>query len=170
VASGGANLSFSATSGTNTTGSVAGPVVVAPQATSASQSGLTFNGTTVGATQNGTFSVIDPAAGNTPQSGTVTVAVYGHAAPDLTTGTLALGNVHVGYTSAVTSSTLSVNNTAGFRANLKGSTGAIGNISVGSVNGIAQARAPPSARHWPPARARERSARASPTRLATIPS
>jgi len=74
-----ASLAFGAAAGTNTTGSVAGPVSVAPSATSGDQSGLTFTGSTVGASQTGSFSVTDSNATNSPQTGSVSVDVYDHA-------------------------------------------------------------------------------------------
>jgi autotransporter-associated beta strand protein len=96
----------------------------------------------VGAAQGGTFTVTDANASNSPQTGSVSVDVFDHASRDLTTGTLTLGNHHVGYTSPVTSTNnLTVNNAAGFRVDLKGSTPAVGNISVGSVSGIVQGTA-----------------------------
>ena len=83
------SLAFSAASGTNTTGSVAGPVSAAAQATSGATSGLTFNGTTVGLAQSGQFTVTDAAASNSPQTGTVSVNVLGHSTAFLS---LASGN------------------------------------------------------------------------------
>ncbi len=130
---GSTNLGFSASSGSNTTGSVTGPVSVAPGATSGATSGLTFNGTTVGAGQTGAFSVTDANATNSPQGGSVTVDVYGHASGSVGSTTLALGNVRAGYVSPVASSSVSATNAAGFRVNLTGSAATIGNISLNNL-------------------------------------
>jgi autotransporter-associated beta strand protein len=73
------SLQFSAAAGTNTTGSITGPISVSAQNTSAATSGLSFNGTTVGATQTGSFTVNDANSTNSGQSGTVTVNVLGHS-------------------------------------------------------------------------------------------
>lgn len=130
-------LSASASAGSNTAGSVAGPITAAAGSTSAAQSGLSFDGTTVGANQNGTFSVSDPNADNTPQNGTVTVNVYDHASGSLSGSTLNLGNIHVGYGSAVTSSnSVTASNASGYRVDLSGS-GSSGNIALTSVSGVA---------------------------------
>jgi fibronectin-binding autotransporter adhesin len=129
-----ANLTFSASSGNNTTGSVAGPITVTANSTSGSTSGLTFNGNTVGAGQTGSFSVTDGNATNGPQSGTVTVNVYDHASLSSISGTtLALGNVHVGYGSPVTSTSVSATNASGYRVDLTGSTASSGNLSLNAL-------------------------------------
>ena len=131
-------LSASAASGTNTTGSVAGPITLAPGATSSAQSGLSFNGTTVGASQTGSFTVNDTNADNSGATGTVTVNVLGHASGSLSSGTLSIGNLHVGYSGTVTSSnSITASNGSGFLANLKGSDTTGGNISMTSVSAIA---------------------------------
>jgi len=86
---------------------------VAPQTTQRRDERARFNGTNRGRGQTGSFTVTDGSATNSPQSGSVTVDVYDHAAPDLVTGTLTLGNVHVGYTSPLTSTnTLTVDDLA----------------------------------------------------------
>ena len=66
----------------------------------------------------------------------MTYNVYGHASAAVSGTTLALGNVHAGYSSAVTSSTVSATNSSGYRVNLKGSATPSGNLSIGSVNGV----------------------------------
>ncbi len=136
---GSSSLSAGGTSGTNTTGSITtGTIVAAAGATSGSASGLTFNGTTVGAGQTGNFSITDPNADNTPQTGNVTVNVHGHASGSLSGSTLDLGPVHVGYTAPVTSSnSVTASNAAGYLVNLAGSAAASGNVSVNSVSGVA---------------------------------
>ncbi len=131
------NLAFSAVSGSNTTGSITGPVSVAPGATSGSTSGLSFNGTTVGAGQSGNFTVNDTGSTNSGQAGSVSVDVYGHASGSVASNTLALGNVRVGYASPVTSSSVSATNASGYRVNLTGSTAAIGNISLNTLTSTA---------------------------------
>ena len=76
----------------------------------------------------------------TQQSTTVTYNVYNHATGGLTTGTLALGNVHAGYTGTIASSnSLTVTNgTVGdLRVNLQGSAPTSGKISLNDVSGIA---------------------------------
>ncbi len=131
------SLAFSASAGTNTTGAVTGPVSVAPGATSSAQSGLSFNGTAVGAAQSGVFSVSDAAASNSPLSGSVSVDVYDHAS-GTASGTLTLGNIHTGYTGSVTSSnSVSAANAAGYRVALAGSAGASGNLSLNGLSNIA---------------------------------
>ena len=131
------NLAFSASSGTNTTGSVTGPVSVAPGAVSGATSGLTFTGTTVGAAQSGSFTVSDAAATNGSQAGSVSVNVYDHASGSAS-GTLNLGNLHAGYSAPVTSSnSVSATNASGYRVDLAGSAAAIGNLSLNSLSAIA---------------------------------
>jgi fibronectin-binding autotransporter adhesin len=131
-------LSAGAASGSNTTGSIAAnTITTAAQTTGSTYSGLSFSGTTVGASQNGTFTVSDANADNSPQTGTVTVNVFGHASGSLSGSTLNIGNVHVGYTAPVTSSnSVTASNTSGFLANLAGS-GSSGNESLTSVSGVA---------------------------------
>ena len=145
---GGQDLNFSATAGTNVIGSIAGPVNVPPQSTSAPQPGLTFNGTAVGSKQVGTFTVSDPNAGNSPVTGAVTVNVFDHATPTDDTGvlgsfaggTLDLGNIHQGYSAAVASAgSLAVFNGAlgDHRVALSGSGIQSGGPTAGlSLNGI----------------------------------
>jgi autotransporter-associated beta strand protein len=66
----------------------------------------------------------------------LTYNVYDHAIGS-TSGTLALGNVHQGYASPVTSGSVSAVNASGYRSALKGSATAIGNLSLSSLSGIA---------------------------------
>ncbi len=135
-----ANLGFSATAGSNVTGSIAGPVSVTAQITSGATSGLTFNGTTVGAAQTGGFTVSDPNSTNSSAGGTVTVNVYGHASPVSMPVTLALGNIHAGYSSPVNSSTnfTVANGSSGdYRVNLKGTASAgADNVSINNFGGL----------------------------------
>ncbi|MEI6606893.1 MAG: autotransporter-associated beta strand repeat-containing protein [Verrucomicrobiota bacterium] len=131
------SLAFSATSGSNTSGSVTGPVGVAAGAVSGTTSGLSFTGTTVGAGQTGSFAVSDIAATNSPQSASVSVNVYDHAS-GTASGTLNLGTLHAGYSVPVASSNnLSAANASGYRVDLAGSAEANGKISLNSLSGIA---------------------------------
>ncbi len=131
-------LNFTTTAGTNVTGTVAGTTTVAAGSTSGAVIGLSFNGATVGASQSGSFTLTDANATNSPQTGTVSVDVYDHATSNLTTGTLALGNVHFGYTAPVTSNSLTATNGSNtdFRVNLKGSAAPNGNISLNSISAV----------------------------------
>ncbi|MEI8340283.1 MAG: autotransporter-associated beta strand repeat-containing protein, partial [Verrucomicrobiota bacterium] len=65
----------------------------------------------------------------------LTYNVYDHAS-GLASGTLALGNIHQGYASPVTSSSVSATNASGTRANLMGSATPNGNISLSNLSGI----------------------------------
>ena len=131
------SLAFSASAGSNTSGSVTGPVSVAAGSVSGSTSGLSFTGTTVGAGQTGSFTVNDAAATNSPQSTSVSVDVYDHASGSAS-GTLNLGTLHAGYSGAATSSnSLSATNASGYRVDLAGSAAAIGKLSLNSLSGIA---------------------------------
>ncbi len=141
VASGGANIVFTAASGANTQGAVSPGVTVQPQNTGTGV-GLSFNSTAVpiGPGQTGTFTVTDTAGANTPQPGSVNVDVLGHADyGSFAGGTLTLPNVRQGYTGPQTSTnSLTVTNTAGYRVNLKGESlsGPIGNFSLSSFSGV----------------------------------
>ena len=128
-----ATLSFSATSSTGTIGSVTGPVSVAPQATSSSQAGLSYNGTNVG-TNDGLFTVNDSSASVTSGTGTVTVNVYDHASGSLTNSTISLGNLHSDYSSA--SASVNAANASGYRVNLAGSTVDSNGISFNALSGV----------------------------------
>jgi fibronectin-binding autotransporter adhesin len=71
---------------------------------------------------------------------TITYNVYNHAASNLTSGTLNLGNIHVGYTGPITStnSLTATNGTVNdLRVNLQGSAAPAGNVSLNSLSGIA---------------------------------
>ena len=74
---------------------------------------------------------------NSGQNGTVSVNVYDHASGSVGNSALALGNVHAGYASPVTSTSVSATNASGYRVDLAGSTSAIGHISLSSLSGIA---------------------------------
>ena len=121
VNSGSASLSFTATNGTSTTGSVGSTTVNGGDSTNAA--GLSFNGTTVGANQSGTFSVT---SGGTTNNLTVSgISVYAHAAGSVVGGTnLGFAPVHVGYTSggastnSIAVSNAATNGAASLRANL----------------------------------------------------
>ena len=81
VPTGGAALNFSASAGANVSGGTSG--TVAANSTSSPISGLSFSGTSVGLNQTGSFIVSDSNSLSSPQTGTVTVNVYGHALPAL---------------------------------------------------------------------------------------
>ncbi len=135
------SLSFSASAGANTSGIVVGPVSVVAQATSGSTSGLSFSGTAVGAAQSGSFNVTDAGATNSPQSGSVSVDVYDHAAPGAISGGSLVVKARPGYASPVVSTNSgSVSNGTGFRVNLKGSGtqtgGSTTGLSVSTISGI----------------------------------
>ncbi len=136
---GSADLSFTATSGTRTTGSVSTPVVVSAQ-TTGSGTGLSFDSTAVpiGLGQTGNFTVTAPGATGSPAIGTVAVDVLDHASfAGFTGGTLNLGNIRQGYANVVTSiNQLNVTNVAGTRVDLKGSAAPNGLISLSSVSGV----------------------------------
>ncbi len=135
---GGQDLNFTASSLTNVVGS-AGPVNVPANSTSGSQSGLTFNGTAVGANRSGTFSVSDVNAANSPQTGSVAVNVFDHASTGgFTGGTITLPSVIVGYTGSVAgSNNVSVTNGAStdYRVNLKAIGGASNLVTVDGFSG-----------------------------------
>ena len=132
--SGGASLAFSSSNTANVSGTSGGSA--AATATSSSVTGLFFTGVTTGAAQAGLFSVGAPDATSSPQTGSVTVDVYGHASPTLAGGTISLGNLHIGYGSPVTGS-LSAGNAAGYRVAMNGSAAAVGNLALSSLSGIA---------------------------------
>ena len=152
--SGSADLTFTASAGTNTTGSVSALAVSAGSTNTGA--GLSFNsapaGVLIGTGQTGNFTVTAVnSTTNTQlgaaQPGTVTVDVFDHAAfTGFTGGTLSFQPVRLGYVGPVTSTnSLSVTNLAGHRVNLKGSTAApIGNISLNSISGVLPSGSPGS--------------------------
>ena len=73
-----------------------GTVTVAPGNTGSVDPDLVFTGSTTGTGQTGTVTVTDPNAINNPQTGTVTVDVLDHAAPDLSIASGNNQNVIVG--------------------------------------------------------------------------
>ncbi len=112
-------------------------------ATVAAGSSSTITGTLTGGTTYGaglSWSISNTDANAVPSSATTsgTVNVYNHATSTLTTGTLALGNVHFGYTAPVTSNSLTATNGSNtdFRVNLKGSAAPSGNISLSSISAV----------------------------------
>ena len=142
---GSADLTFTANStpGTNTSGGPTAATIVGAQ-TSGSANGLMFNsapvGVLIGAGQGGTFTVTAAGASNSPQTGSVSVDVFGHASTPtgVSLGTLTFQPVRVGYVGPLSSTaSLSVANAAGFRVNLQGSAAApIGNISLNPISGV----------------------------------
>jgi len=133
--SGGSALVFSGTGVTNVAGTSSGSAPAG--GTSSPVSGLSFNGTSVGAGQTGTFNVNAPGAyGTTTATGTVSVDVYNHAQNTLSTGTIGLGNVHVGYSTPVTG-TIGAGNAAGYRVAMSGTAtpSSSGNVSLSTLSG-----------------------------------
>ena len=108
------NLVFSVTP-VSVGGSVSGTTTVAAGVTSGSISGLSFTGSTTGASQTGTFTVNDANATNSGAIGTVTVNVLDHASPGLSDASVSV-NLLKGATASV-STTLS--NDSGYRAGLQ---------------------------------------------------
>jgi fibronectin-binding autotransporter adhesin len=134
--SGGADLDATvAGDGTNVSGT--STVVVAPQTTGTASPDLAFSSTTVGV-QTGTVTVTDPNATNSPQSGTMTVTVMGHADPLVSGTTFNLGYVHEGYAAPVVSDTqLVTNGTAGaFIVDLKADEVTDGSLSINGISGV----------------------------------
>ncbi|MGA2616425.1 MAG: autotransporter-associated beta strand repeat-containing protein [Thermoguttaceae bacterium] len=127
--SGGDTLNFTAVPTANMTGTAGG--TAAAGSASSPRGGLTFSGTAFGTCQ-GTFTVSDPNATNSPQTGTVTVTVMDHANASLsptanqTTQTIDFGNVLKGATVPGRGFTIynrAVNTTVANTANLKLTTG-----------------------------------------------
>ena len=140
AASGANALNFTAAAGANVTGTVAGPVNVPAQATSTALSGFSFNGTTVGSNQAGSFILTDSNATNNPQTGSVSVNVYDHASPSVSGTTIALPNTIVGFNGTIsTLGGLTVSNATGYRSNLKttGATTAGPYVGIANVSSIA---------------------------------
>ncbi|MEO6755058.1 MAG: autotransporter-associated beta strand repeat-containing protein [Chthoniobacteraceae bacterium] len=146
---GSSSLSFFATAGTNTTGTVASagsPIVVGAGSTNPDPgaSGLSFNSAAIGSsgtfTGNFTVSASNANSTNSSVTGTVSVQVLDHAAfAGFTGGGLTFQPVRLGYVGPVNStSSLSVTNTAGLRVDLKGSVVSPppGNVSLNSISGI----------------------------------
>ena len=133
--SGGATLSFTGTGLSDVAGSSSGTAAAA--STSGSIGGLTFTGATTGSNQAGTFTVNAPAAYGTTATGTVNVNVYAHSSPTLTSGTISVGNVHVGYGATTSLVGLSATNAAGYRVDMSGSAPASGNVSLSSLSAVA---------------------------------
>jgi fibronectin-binding autotransporter adhesin len=134
---GGANLTVaSVTSGSGIVGSVSvAGVNVAPGGTSAPLSGFSFTSTGTG-NRTATFTLTNTNAVTATGTGTVNVAVYASASPTSTTGTVALGPVHVGYAAPVTASA-AVGNAAGFRVALGGTGTTSGLFSLANLSGVA---------------------------------
>jgi len=131
---GGATLTYSSANGTNVSGSSSG--TLAAGATASNVGGLFFTSSTFGSGQTGTFTVSDPNAVGSPQAGSVTVDVYAHAQNTLSTGTIGLGNVRIGYATPVTG-TIGAGNAAGYRVDMSGtaSPSSSGNVSLSSLSG-----------------------------------
>ncbi|MCE9630443.1 MAG: autotransporter-associated beta strand repeat-containing protein [Planctomycetia bacterium] len=76
---GGSTLSFASSNGSNVVGSSGG--TAGANSTSTNIAGLFFTGTTVGASQTGSFTLTDANAIGSPANGSVTVDVLDHATP-----------------------------------------------------------------------------------------
>ena len=139
AASGGANLAFTGTAGSNLTGSTSG--TAAAGSSSGTISGMAFTGATTGSNQAGVFTINAPAAfGTTTTTSTVSVNVYDHASPtvaSLAGGTLSLGTLHAGFSSATSTNSLTGSNAAGYRVAMSGSATAANGISLTTLSGVA---------------------------------
>ena len=132
---GGQSLDFTGTSSNNTIGTIGSTTVTAQAATNVS--GFSFNGTNVGATQTGAFTINAPTASPTSGRGTVTVDVYGHAVGSVNSSSIALSNAIVGYSNAITTN-LIFSNAAGFNVALQTiSSSTNSNLSLANVSGVA---------------------------------
>ena len=100
-------------------------------------SGTFTAGASIGAGKTWSISNTDTSAVTSPVTTSGTVNVYDHASGSVGGTTLALGNVHVGYSSPVDSSSVSASNASGYRVNLTGSATAIGNLSLNSLTATA---------------------------------
>ena len=134
-------LSASGTSTSlNVSGSIgAGGITAAAGSSSGPVSGFSFSSTTVGTAVTGSFTVNDPNADNTPQTGMVSVNVYGHASPSLS-GTTIFFNARAGSGSSQTSGTsILVSNASGHNINLaaSGSNGSITLTTLSGATGVA---------------------------------
>jgi fibronectin-binding autotransporter adhesin len=134
---GGANLTIaSVTSGSGIVGTVnVAGVNLAPGGTSAPLSGFSFTSTGTG-NRTATITLTNTNAVTATGTGTVNVAVYASSSPTRTTGTVALGPVHVGYAAPVTASG-TVGNAAGFRVALGGTGTTSGLFSLANLSGVA---------------------------------
>jgi autotransporter-associated beta strand protein len=134
AAAGAANMVFTGTTVTNTTGSI-GSTTLSPQ-TGTNVTGLAFNGANVGLNQTGTFTVSSTNATPSSGTGTVTVNVYDHASGSLSTSNVALSNVIVGYSNAVTTN-VGVSNSSGTRVALgSGSVTSSNNVTLSGVTNV----------------------------------
>ena len=133
---GSANLIFTATNSTNTTGSI-GSTTVTPQS-GTNSSGLAYNGTNVG-TNQGTIITVVSGSTNFTTNVPVTVVVYDHAQSQLSGTNLVIPEEHVGYTNVLTSTnTIILTNESGLRVDL-GTTNTSTNTLLGldSVTSLA---------------------------------
>ena len=136
----GSGLAPTASGGTVTAGTAGSNSNLALSGTAAS-TGYSFSALTAGAY---TISATSPTVANITAGGTPTadtpvtasVNVLDHASGSTVGSTLDLGNIHAGYTSAVTSNTVSATNASGTRVNLAGSAAAVGHLSLNSLSGI----------------------------------
>jgi fibronectin-binding autotransporter adhesin len=126
--------------GTNVTGSVSGTSINA-NSTSGALTGFGFNsaGLGVGAGKTGTFTVTGGVnTTNSAQTGTVTVDVFDHASGSVSSTTLTIPDVIVGYASPIAGNSLNVSNASGFRVNLKSTNnGPVNSVSLINASAVA---------------------------------
>ena len=115
-----------------------GSTTVTAQGSTNGLTGLSFNGTNVGAAQKGTFTISAPTASSTSGSGTVTVDVYGHAVGSVNSTNVSLGNFHTGYAATTNNSLLNASNTGTYVVNLAGKSVTNGSVTLGSITNVAQ--------------------------------
>jgi T5SS/PEP-CTERM-associated repeat protein len=129
------SISFSATNGLNTVGSVASNTVAASNVTVAQ--GLSYTGTNVGPNQVGNYTVNQLSNPTNSTNIQVTVNVYDHAQGSLLSNSASLGSAIVGFTAPLTAE-LGVTNGVGYRSTL-GTVSAANNpnLTINDVNGLA---------------------------------
>ncbi len=139
---GGDSLNFTAASGTNVSGTVSGTTTLAAASTSGSISGFTFNSGILGTgNQTGNFTITDPNAANSPQTGTVTIDVVANRVFTQTaTIPVALGRIIGGQTSGsgIGNFTTTGTNATTVNVTVGGGTITLGGITVsgGGVNQV----------------------------------
>ena len=126
-------LTFTGTNGSNVSGSIASTTVAAGATTNAA--GLAYTGIDVG-TNVGSFTLTAPGASNSPVIGSVTNLVYDHASGSLASNVISVGNVHVGYSNALSGS-VTASNASGFRVNLAGDSLSSNGTTLSGISGVA---------------------------------
>jgi len=135
--SGGGDLVFTGTNGTNVTGSIGSTSLAASTSTNI-MGVFAFTGTNVGTNQLGYVTI--NATNSTPSSGTGTVSVdvYSHARGSLSSTNLVISNWIAGYTGTASSTNnLTVSNATGqYNVNLAATNNAAGALSVTNVSSL----------------------------------